>query len=83
MIGQFWIAGALSLAAAAGTAAGEMAHSCSAASSGATPTSFDFLVLASIADSSHPISIASYRPACQQAAAAWEDSARRGDSDNR
>jgi hypothetical protein len=51
------IAGALS---AASGASGEIGSACSAA---AAPSSFDYLVLASMADSQRPIAMASYRPA--------------------
>jgi hypothetical protein len=40
-------------------ASGDTAKPCGAAS---TPSSFDYLVLASMADSQHPIEMASYRP---------------------
>jgi hypothetical protein len=50
----------LAFAGALGAAAGEMASPCSAA---AAPTSFDYVVFASMADSQHPISMAGYRPA--------------------
>jgi hypothetical protein len=42
-------------------------YSAAAAASSAAPTSFDFLVLASIADSPQPISMASYRRAWREA----------------
>jgi hypothetical protein len=48
----------LILAGSQSAALGEMAHPCSA---GALPTTFDYLVLASMADSQRPISIAMYR----------------------
>jgi hypothetical protein len=51
-------AGALS-AASGDAASGDIASPCSAAA----PSSFDYLVLASMADSQRPIAMASYRPA--------------------
>jgi hypothetical protein len=48
----------LILAGSQSAASGEMAHPCSA---GALPTNFDYLVLASMADSQRPISMAMYR----------------------
>jgi len=43
-----------------GAASGEMSSACSA---GAAPSRLDYLVFASLADSQHPIWMASYRPA--------------------
>jgi hypothetical protein len=48
----------LILAGSQSAALGEMAHPCSA---GPFPTNFDYLVLASMADSQRPISMAMYR----------------------
>jgi hypothetical protein len=54
-----WLVVPLSFAGVLSAASGEMASPCSAA---AAPSSFDYLVLASMADSQRPISMASYRP---------------------
>ena len=64
MIAQIWMVLPLSFAAVLCAASGEMAnsHGAAAAASSTAPTSFDFLVLASIADSPQPIAMASYRP---------------------
>lgn len=59
MSGRFWMAAVLSFAGALSAASGETANPCSAA---LAPSSFDYLVLASMADSQHPISMLSYRP---------------------
>jgi hypothetical protein len=58
--GRFWMVVFLSYAGVLSAASGEITSPCSAA---AAPTSFDYLVLASMADSQHPLSMASYRPA--------------------
>jgi hypothetical protein len=58
MNGRFWMAVPLSFAAVLSAASGEVASPCSAA---AAPSSFDYLVLASMADSQHPILMASYQ----------------------
>jgi hypothetical protein len=49
----------LSFAGVLSAASGEIASPCSA---GATPSSFDYLVLASVADARRPISLVSYHP---------------------
>jgi hypothetical protein len=54
-----WIALPLSAAGILSAASSEIGAPCGAV---AAPTSFDYLVLASMADSQHPISMASYRP---------------------
>jgi hypothetical protein len=54
-----WMAVLVSFAGALSAASGDTASPCSAAA----PSSFDYLVLASMADSQRPIAIASYRPA--------------------
>jgi hypothetical protein len=59
MGGRFWIVASLSFAGVLSAASGEITSRCGAA---AAPSSFDYLVLASLADSQHPISMASYRP---------------------
>jgi hypothetical protein len=59
MPGRSWIALPLSVAGIFSAASSELSAPCSAA---ATPSSFDYLVLASMADSQHPISMVSYRP---------------------
>jgi hypothetical protein len=48
----------LILAGSQSAASGEIAHPCSA---GASPSNFDYLVLASLADAQRPISLALYR----------------------
>jgi hypothetical protein len=65
MIAQSWMVLPLSFAAVLCAASGEPAnpYSAAAAASSTAPTNFDFLVLASIADSPQPISMASYSPA--------------------
>jgi hypothetical protein len=55
-----WMAVLVSFAAALSAASGEIT---SPGSASATPSSFDYLVLASMADSQRPIAMASYRPA--------------------
>ena len=60
MSGRFWMVVPLSFAGALSAASGEIASPCGA---GAEPSSFDYLVLASMADAPHPISLAGYRPA--------------------
>jgi hypothetical protein len=50
----------VSFAGVLSAASGEIANPCGAA---AAPSSFDYLVLASMADSQRPIAMASYRPA--------------------
>jgi hypothetical protein len=55
-----WMAVLVSFAGALSAASGGVASPCSAA---AAPSSFDYLVLASMADSQRPIAMASYRPA--------------------
>jgi hypothetical protein len=62
MSGGLWMAVLLSFAGVLSAASGEIASPCSAA---AAPSSFDYLVLASMADSQHPIAMASYRSARQ------------------
>jgi hypothetical protein len=57
--GRFWMVVFLSYAGVLSAASGEITSPCGAA---AAPSSFDYLVLASMADSQHPISMASYRP---------------------
>jgi hypothetical protein len=57
--GPFWTVVSLSFAGVLSAASGEVTSPCSAA---AAPSNFDYLVLASLADSQHPISMASYRP---------------------
>jgi hypothetical protein len=59
LISVLWIVVPLAFAGALSAASGEMASPCSAA---AGPSSFDYVVLASMADSQRPISMASYRP---------------------
>jgi hypothetical protein len=58
-----WVAALVSfagvLSAASSAASGETLSPCSAA---AAPTSFDYMVLASMADAQRPIAMASYRP---------------------
>jgi hypothetical protein len=53
----FWIALPLASAGSLSAATGELTHPCSAAG---LPSSFDYIVLASLADSQRPISIATY-----------------------
>lgn len=60
MRGRLWVAIPLALAGSLSAASGEIAHPCSAAV--AFPSNFDYLVLASLADSQRPIAMASYRP---------------------
>jgi hypothetical protein len=55
-----WMALLLSFAGVLSAASDEIRSPCSAP---AAPSSFDYLVLASMADSPHPISLAGYRPA--------------------
>jgi hypothetical protein len=55
-----WTALPLCLAGVVSAASSEGARECAVL---AVPSRFDYLVLASMADSPHPISIASYRPA--------------------
>jgi hypothetical protein len=57
MSGRCWMAMPLSFAMLS-AASGEIVSP----SSAAAPSSFDYLVLASMADSQHPISMAAYRP---------------------
>jgi hypothetical protein len=54
----FWIALPLASAGSLSAASGEIAHPCSAG----LPSSFDYIVLASLADAQRPISIATYCP---------------------
>jgi hypothetical protein len=54
----FWIALPLASAGSLSAASGEL-HPCSAAG---LPSTFDYIVLASLADSQRPISIATYCP---------------------
>lgn len=56
---RYWMVVSLSFAGVLSAASGEITSPCGAA---AAPSSFDYLVLASLADSQHPISMASYRP---------------------
>ena len=56
---QLWIALPLSMAGMLSAASNEVPNSCSGPGA---PSRFDYLVLASMADSQHPISMASYRP---------------------
>jgi hypothetical protein len=56
---HLWIALPLSIAGILGAASSEVSNSCSVLG---VPSRFDYLVLASMADSQHPISMASYRP---------------------
>jgi hypothetical protein len=58
MSGRFWMMVPLSLVGALSAASGEMASPCAA---GAPLSSFDYVVLASMADTPRPISLASYR----------------------
>jgi hypothetical protein len=60
MMSGLWMAVLVSFAGVLSAASGETASPCSAA---AEPSSFDYLVLASMADSQRPIAMASYRPA--------------------
>jgi hypothetical protein len=57
-MGGLWMALLLSLVGVLSAASSEIARPCGAA---VTPSSFDYLVLASMADSQRPISMASYR----------------------
>ncbi|MEO7206911.1 MAG: hypothetical protein ABI356_05310 [Steroidobacteraceae bacterium] len=59
MHGRFWLAALLTFAGALSAASGESTSQCGAASA---PTSSDYLVLASMADSQHPISMLSSAP---------------------
>ena len=56
---RLWIALSLSLVGMLSAASSGGSTPCSAL---AEPSRFDYLVLASMADSQHPISMASYRP---------------------
>jgi hypothetical protein len=64
MSGPIWMLLAFSLGGVLSAASGEIASPCSAA---AVPSNFDYVVLASLADSQHPISMTSYRPAAREA----------------
>jgi hypothetical protein len=55
----FWIALPLASAGSLSAASGELTHPCGAAG---LPSTFDYIVLASLADSQRPISIATYCP---------------------
>jgi hypothetical protein len=55
-----WMALPLSIAGMLSAASGEVTDRCG------VPSRFDYLVFASMADSQHPISMASYRPADRQ-----------------
>jgi hypothetical protein len=57
-----WMAVLASFAGVLSAASGDIARPCSAA---AAPSSFDYVVLASMADSQRPIAMASYRPASE------------------
>jgi hypothetical protein len=57
---RFVFAASVILAGAFGTASGEVADAKS--SSARSPSNFDYLVLASMADSSRPFAMAAYRP---------------------
>ena len=54
-----WMAVLVSFVGALSAASGETANPCG---TGAAPSSFDYLVLASMADAQRPIAMASYRP---------------------
>ena len=56
---RVWLALPLFVAGILSAASSEVAGPCRAL---ALPSSFDYLVLASMADSQHPISMVSYRP---------------------
>jgi len=56
----FWLAVLVSFAGVLSAASGEIASPCGAVDA---PSNFDYLVLASMADSQRPIAMASYRPA--------------------
>ena len=58
-LNRLWIALPLSIAGMLSAASSEISNSCSVFS---VPSRFDYLVLASMADSQHPISMAGYRP---------------------
>jgi hypothetical protein len=58
--GRFWMSVPLLLVGMMSAASDEFTRRCSA---DAEPSSFDYLVLASIADAPRPLSMASYRPA--------------------
>jgi hypothetical protein len=57
MRSRVWIALPLILAVSQSAASGENTHPCSAR---ALPSTFDYMVLASLADAQRPISLASY-----------------------
>jgi hypothetical protein len=59
MSGRFWMVISLSFAGMLSAASDEATSACSAA---AALSSFDYVVLASMADSQRPISMLSYRP---------------------
>jgi hypothetical protein len=56
---RVWIALSLSAAGMLSAASSDSSSACDAV---AAPSRFDYLVLASLADAQHPISMASYRP---------------------
>jgi hypothetical protein len=56
---RLWIALPLSIAGMMSSVSSDVSSACSVF---AVPSRFDYLVLASMADSQHPISMASYRP---------------------
>ncbi len=56
---RLWIALPLSITGMLSAASSEVSNPCSVLDA---PSRFDYLVLASMADSQHPISMASYRP---------------------
>ena len=56
---RVWIALPLSIAGMLSALSNDVSSACSVL---AEPSRFDYLVLASLADSQHPISMASYRP---------------------